>query len=137
MAHKVHSHAIGAIRTAAAGAVAAMLAMNGVALAQAPAPRTPSPPLIGPGAAAGATTSQPGQPQGQPPAPQWTKICGPDPTTNKNLCVVQEGLVNGTGQLVASATIRSVQDDPKMQFIVSVPPGMLIQPCLLYTSPSP
>jgi invasion protein IalB len=74
------------------------------------------------GPAAGAAT--------QPAPPQWIKLCSPDATTKKNLCLVQEEIYADTGQFIASATIRTVQDDPKSQFILGVPPGMLLQPGL-------
>jgi invasion protein IalB len=44
--------------------------------------------------------------------------------------MVQEEIFADTGQFIASAGIRSVQDDPKMLFILGVPLGMQIQPGL-------
>ncbi len=104
MAGENRDRGIGIFLAAAAGTIAVSLAMSATAFAQAGAPAAP--------------------PQG----PQWIKLCSPDPTTKKNLCLVQQEIYADTGQFIASATIRSVQDDPKMQFILGVPPGMLIQP---------
>jgi invasion protein IalB len=103
------------LRRVVAGSVGVLLALTATAMAQAPTV---------PGAAAAAGANQP------PPAPQWIKICSPDPNTKKNLCLIQEEIYADTGQFIASATMRTVQDDPKMQFIIGVPPGMLIQPGL-------
>src|ERR1700674_3593812 len=83
----------------------------------------------------------PVQPQ-QPPAEQaagegqqmqimltpWTKICGKDQEANKEICLTTQEARADAGQLLASALVREVQDDPKKQFIVSVPVGMLLRP---------
>jgi invasion protein IalB len=98
---------IGAV--VAAGTLAALLSLTATAMAQAPAA----------GAAAG-----------QPAPPMWIKLCSPDATTKKNLCLIQEEIYADTGQFIASAAIRTVQDDPKMTLIIGVPPGMLLQPGL-------
>jgi invasion protein IalB len=130
MAGEKRDHGIGILLAAAAGSIAAVVAMTATAFAQAPA--APGSTLTLPGLAAGAAAAaapQAGAAQaGAAPAPQWIKLCSPDPTTKKNLCLIQEEIYADTGQLIASATIRSVQDDPKLQFIVGVPPGMLLQP---------
>lgn len=121
----------------AAGTVGAVMAMTATALAQAPTkPATPapqpaptlqlSPPAAQPAPAAPTVGGQAAA--GQPGAPQWIKLCSPDATTKKNLCLVQLEIYADTGQFIASATIRTVQDDPKSQFIIGVPPGMLLQP---------
>jgi len=104
-----------AIFVAVAAASLMVLALTGTALAQAAAAGA-----AGAAAAAGAP--------GQPGAPQWIKLCSPDATTKKNLCLVQLEIYADTGQFIASATFRTMQDDPKMQFIIGVPPGMLLQP---------
>lgn len=84
------------------------------------------------------------QPPQQPPAEQaqgeaqqmqimltpWTKICGKDQEANKEICLTTQEARADTGQLLASALVREVQDDPKKQFIVSVPVGMLLRPGL-------
>jgi invasion protein IalB len=60
----------------------------------------------------------------------WTKICGKDKEANKEICLTTQEARADTGQLLASALVREVQDDPKKQFIVSVPVGMLLRPGL-------
>jgi invasion protein IalB len=134
----------GIFLAAVAGTIAVSLAMTATALAQsAAAPRPPttapttaSPPATAAPRPAAPTTAAPTT--AIPPAaaaaaspqtgPQWIKLCSPDPATKKNLCLVQLEIFADTGQFIASATFRSVQDDPKMQFILGVPPGMLLQP---------
>jgi invasion protein IalB len=77
----------------------------------------------------------PAEPPGDPnvqrataiPTP-WTKICSKDPQANKEVCLVTQEIRAETGQFLASVAVREVQDDPKKQFIVAVPPGMLLQP---------
>jgi invasion protein IalB len=89
-----------------------------------------------------AQTAPQGQPPQQPPSEQaagdaqqmqimltpWTKICGKDQEANKEICLTTQEARADTGQLLASALVREVQDDPKKQFIVSVPVGMLLRP---------
>jgi invasion protein IalB len=101
-----------------------------------------------------ATPAPTAQKQKQPPAPQpaqpvqpqptdptdpnlqrataiptpWTKICSKDPQVNKEVCLVTQEIRAETGQFLASVAVREVQDDPKKQFIIAVPPGMLLQP---------
>jgi invasion protein IalB len=127
MACKKRTDGVGAFSFAAAAAVAATVTMTCGALAQAPA-AAPLPYSIAPSVLPGLAGQQAGPQQGPPPAPQWSKICSPDATTHKNLCLVQEEIYADTGEAIASATIRATQDDPKLQFIVTVPPGVLIQP---------
>ena len=43
---------------------------------------------------------------------------------------MQQEVYADTGQFIASVTIRTTQDDPKIQLIIGVPPGMLLQPGL-------
>src|SRR5689334_11398629 len=105
MAGDKRDRGTGIFATAAAGAFAVSLAMT-VTAAQGAAPGAGVPP------------------QG----PQWIKLCSPDPMTKKNLCLVQQEIYADTGQFIASVIFRSVQDDPKMQFIIGVPTGMMIQP---------
>jgi invasion protein IalB len=111
----------GSVWAAAAGLALALLAADAASAQTAPAS-----PSVG-GFGASANQAAPGQNQ-PPPVPQWVKLCGPDPTTSKKTCVVQEDVYADTGELATSAVIRSVDGDPKMQFILTVPPGMLIQP---------
>ena len=117
-------------------AAAALVAASSVsASAQAPSSALPNLNLPGLGGSlsgappAAAIGGSPLVGNGQPPQPQWVKLCSPDPNTKKNVCDVREEVTDDTGQqLLASATVQTTQDDPKMLFIVSVPPGMLLQP---------
>jgi invasion protein IalB len=61
------------------------------------------------------------------PAP-WTKFCQTDKASSKELCVILQESRADTGQFIASATIRQVVGEPKFSLIVSVLPGMMIQP---------
>jgi len=129
----------------AIGIAAAVLALGmGGALAQDAKQKQPPQKQTAP--VKQAPAKQPAQtaPQGQPqpPAEQaqgegqqmqimltpWTKICGKDQEANKEICLTTQEARADTGQLLASALVREVQDDPKKQFIVSVPVGMLLRP---------
>ncbi|MEX0852117.1 MAG: invasion associated locus B family protein [Bauldia sp.] len=74
------------------------------------------------------------EPAAPPAAPQeetrWIKICGPDPAAKKQLCQVVQELRAETGQFIASVMIRTLEGEPKIQFVAAVPPGMLLQPGL-------
>ena len=129
--------------------IAAVLALGmGDALAQdakqkQPPQKQTAPAKQAPKQPAQTAPQQPQQP-GQPPAEQaqgegqqmqimltpWTKICGKDQEANKEICLTTQEARADTGQLLASALVREVQDDPKKQFIVSVPVGMLLRPGL-------
>ena len=125
------------LRMLLAGVAAGATVGVPAALGQAPSttlPKLTLPGLGSPPAAtsvpAGATpnSASPGGGQQVAQAP-WTKICSPDPNTKKNVCAVRLEVADSTGQqLLASATVQTRQDDPKMLLIVSVPPGMLIRP---------
>jgi invasion protein IalB len=65
-----------------------------------------------------------------PAAGKWIKVCNTDPATNKELCLVTQELRADTGQFIVSATLRQFTGDPKISFIVAVPPGLLLQPGL-------
>jgi invasion protein IalB len=58
----------------------------------------------------------------------WVKICNTDPATQKVLCLVTQELRAENGQFIASATLRQITGEDKIQFIAAVPPGVLIQP---------
>jgi invasion protein IalB len=88
---------------------------------QAPVPQPPAPPQ--PPAAAPTDVQR----ATAVPTP-WTKICSKDPQANKEVCLVTQEIRAETGQFLASIAIREVEGDPKKQFIIAVPPGMLLQP---------
>jgi invasion protein IalB len=119
--------------------VGAALAAGMPALAQAPSTTLPKLNLPGINGAPAATPPSPATSPNsagtagdqQVVQAPWTKICTTDPTTKKNVCAVRLEVRDNTGrQLLASATVRTVQDDPKMLLTVTVPPAMLIQPGL-------
>jgi invasion protein IalB len=122
------------LRRASALAVAAMtLGVASGALAQNAAPAKPAPakPAQGQQAPAQAQQQQAAGPQSVA-VPgintPWTKVCGTDQAANKQICMTTQDFTAETGQPLASAAIREMQDDPVKKFIVSVPIGMLIQP---------
>lgn len=97
----------------AAAAAAAFGLMSSAALAQdaaAPAPAPEAAPV------AGQTASQ------------WVKLCGNDPSVNKEICFIQRELRSDTGQFLASAGIREVKGEARKVLLVQTPVGMLIQP---------
>ncbi len=58
----------------------------------------------------------------------WTKICNRDPQADKEVCLVAQDIRAETGQFLASVAVREIEDEPKKQFIIAVPPGMQLQP---------
>ncbi|WP_029005821.1 invasion associated locus B family protein [Azorhizobium doebereinerae] len=123
-------------RASALAAAAITLGAAGGAFAQTATPAKPAqakPAQAQPAAPA----QQPAQAQQQG-APQsvavpgintpWTKVCGTDQGTKKEICMTTQDFTAETGQPLASAAIREVKDDPNKKFIVSVPVGMLLQP---------
>lgn len=121
------------LRRASALAIAAItLGAAGGAWAQAPAKPAPAKP-----AQAQSAPAQP-QAQAQQAGPQsvavpgintpWTKVCGTDQASKKEICMTTQDFTAETGQPLASAAIRETKDDPAKKFIVSVPVGMLLQP---------
>ncbi len=122
------------LRRVSALAVAAItLGVAGGALAQTAAPAKPA---AKPAQAQPAQQAPAAQQQQQPPQSvavpgintPWTKVCGTDPASNKEICMTTQDFTAETGQPLASAAIREVKDDPNKKFIVSVPVGMLLQP---------
>ncbi len=111
----------------ALGAVLVVIGSSAGALAQQPkaAPQQKAPPA--------AKEAPPAESQGQQavaiPTP-WIKICSTDPEAKKEICLTSQDIRAETGQFLASVAVREVQDDPKKQFIVAVPPGMQLQPGL-------
>src|SRR5262249_39485449 len=115
-------------RLAFTAAVALVGASSVSASAQSPAIALPNLNLPGlSGSQSGAPAA--GSGQQQPPQVPWVKLCSTDATTKKNICQVREVVTDDTGQqLVASVTVQTTQNDPKMLLIVSVPPGVLLRP---------
>ena len=110
---------------AALGAALVVIGSSAGVLAQQPKAAQKAPP-----AAKGAPPTE-GQAQQAVAVPtSWTKICSTDPEAKKEICLTSQDIRAETGQFLASVAVREVQDDPKKQFIVAVPPGMQLQPGL-------
>ena len=62
----------------------------------------------------------------------WVKFCNTDEETNRELCLISQELRTATGQFLASVALREISDEERKTLILSVPPGMLIQPGLTY-----
>ncbi len=130
---------LAAVSTATGLAVLLAAGLGFEASAQAPAPKQPAPKQAPAAAKQKQTAPAPAAPE-QPAAQDpnvtqavgvptpWTKICSKDPQVNKEICLITQELRAETGQFLASVAVREVQDDPKKQFIIAVPPGMLLQP---------
>ena len=135
-----------AARMIAASAVLVAFGIGGAALAQTPITPTPPAKQKQPAPAVQKQKQPPTAPIAQPtPQPEvpaqdpnvqqaaaiptpWTRICSKDPQENKEVCLITQEIRAETGQFLASVAVREVQDDPKKQFIIAVPPGMLLQP---------
>lgn len=57
----------------------------------------------------------------------WTKICTENKKTKKELCVVSQEIRSASGQFLASVAVREIDGDNRA-VLISVPPGMLLQP---------
>ena len=128
-----------ALTLSRAGGIAAVvlaLGVSGAAYAQAQNQSKPPAKPAAPAQAAPAAPAQQQQAQQGAPASvvvpgintPWTKVCGTEQSVNKQICMTSQDFTAETGQPLASAAIRELQDDPTKKFIVSVPIGMLVQP---------
>lgn len=57
----------------------------------------------------------------------WVKLCANDPSTEKRTCIMNQEIRAENGIPIATAMIRTVQDEPKVAFIAVVPNGTLIR----------
>jgi len=110
---------------AAVGAALVVVGSSAGALAQQP---KAAPPQKAAPAAKGAAPAEPQAQQAVAIPTSWTKICSTDPQAKKEICLTSQDIRAETGQFLASVAVREVQDDPKKQFIVAIPPGMQLQP---------
>ena len=60
----------------------------------------------------------------------WVKFCNTDEETNQEVCLITAEKRTPTGQLLVSVGLREISDEERKTLILSVPPGMLIQPGL-------
>jgi len=80
-------------------------------------------------AGAGYASAQQAQPSGTR-TTDWLKICDTDPKAKKEVCVINQEITTDAGQPLASLAIREVQGEERKVLLISVPPGMLLQPGL-------
>lgn len=94
---------------------ATLMAAGSVVHAQnAPAP-TPAPAAAAPAADAAADNP-------------WSKLCGDDPKTKKQICLTVRELRTDGGQFLASAGVREADGEARKILLVQTPVAMLIQP---------
>jgi len=58
----------------------------------------------------------------------WTKICTDNNKAKKEVCLVSQEIRSTSGQFLASVAIRTITGDEDGALLISVPPGMLLQP---------
>lgn len=58
----------------------------------------------------------------------WTKLCSTNPKSKKEVCLVSQEIRSASGQFLASVAIREIDGGESRSLLVSVPPGMLLQP---------
>ncbi|MCR9235571.1 MAG: invasion associated locus B family protein [Alphaproteobacteria bacterium] len=58
----------------------------------------------------------------------WTKICTQNKQTKKDICLVSQEIRSANGQFLASVAVREIDGDENRSLLISVPPGMLLQP---------
>ncbi len=62
----------------------------------------------------------------------WVKFCDTDEETGQEICLITTEKRTPTGQLLVSVGLREISDEERKTLILSVPPGMLIQPGLTF-----
>tara|TARA_R110002124_G_scaffold67647_6_gene183630 strand:- start:15277 stop:15903 length:627 start_codon:yes stop_codon:yes gene_type:complete len=72
------------------------------------------------GAASAQETASPGN--------QWTKLCTVEKKSKTKVCLVTQEIRSATGQFLASVAVREINGPEKQTVVISVPPGMLLQP---------
>ncbi len=58
----------------------------------------------------------------------WTKICTENKKTKKEICLISQEIRSESGQFLASVAIREITGNEDGALLISVPPGMLLQP---------
>lgn len=103
-------------------AIASVVILSTAAMAEdKPAPAPTDKP------AAKAAAPAPAAASGQAPSP-WIKICGTDPQTKKEGCVVSQELRAETGQPIATISIQNTPDPKKYGLGLVVPLGFVLPP---------
>lgn len=121
----------------------AVLLMPAALVAQTPAPTRPAAPASPRPAApaAPATPAAPGAPAAaaqtgssivavkpEPSQTTWTKVCGKDQGTNREICYTTRDFVSDQGQPVLAAAVYDVKGDPNKIIRFLMPLGLLLQP---------
>jgi invasion protein IalB len=99
--------------------------------AAAPAPAAPA--TAAPAAAAPGQAQQTGpmvvQVKAEPSQPEWTKVCGKDPSGNTEVCYTTRDFVSDQGQPVLAAAIYDIKGPQTMKVVrFLMPLGLLVQP---------
>ena len=125
-------------RVGAAVLAGCLVFAGGAALAQTPRPRRRRPSLQRSRPRLPPPQAQPGAPQ-QPPGPQrvdlvgmqadWTKVCGHDPTANKDICYTTRDFGTAANQQPALAlAVYDVKGDDQRIVRLLLPVGLLLKP---------
>jgi invasion protein IalB len=85
-------------------------------------------PAAAPEAAAPAATAAPATAPTSPSNAPWLKVCGTDPNTKKEACVLTQEIRAESGQAIASVSLQPTTDPKKFSFGVAVPLGVLMPP---------
>ncbi len=62
--------------------------------------------------------------------PVWFKFCSDDPEAKVKGCVITQEVRDQGGRPVVAATVREIEGEEQKQFLLAVPPGVLLQPGL-------
>jgi invasion protein IalB len=141
-----HPRRVALLATACALAVAPALAQTTPAQRPA-APRPAQPAPAQPAAPAPAPGQQPGQAQQQQPQgpaivqvkpePQqadWVKVCGKDPSNNKEICYTTRDFVSDQGQPVLAVAVYDVKGENTKIVRFLMPLGLLLAPGIRYSA---
>jgi invasion protein IalB len=128
-------------RVGAAVLAGCLVFAGGVALAQTQRPAAPQPAPAKPAAQQAQAPAQPAQPgaPGQPPGPMrvdlvgmqadWTKVCGHDPTANKDICYTTRDFGTAPNQQAALAlAVYDIKGDDQRIVRMLLPVGLLLKP---------
>lgn len=64
----------------------------------------------------------------EPSQPDWTKVCGKDPGSGKEICYTTRDFVSDQGQPVLAVAVYDVKGEPAKMIRFLLPLGLLIQP---------
>jgi invasion protein IalB len=93
---------------------------------QAPGPKGPQGPQQVPPQNAGPVIVQV---KAEPSQPEWTKVCGKDPSNKTELCYTTRDFVSDNGQRILAVALYDLPAQPSQKMLrVLMPLGMLVQP---------